>query len=165
MQKKIYQILFVDGDEGVCETMSERLTSAGYQVISACNLEESLCLAKIGMFDLYLFGQLSPEGSNTKLCCFVRDFDAETPILLYSGLARRAEKASGVGAVSTTLEQAIARLLPANGPKVAGGSQGARPAQPPTRMRRPGSSDSHFRPRSPAPTTWRPARIARIRST
>src|SRR5690349_13295623 len=99
MQKKSYQILFVDRDEGVCETMSERLTSAGYQVISACNLEESLCLAKIGMFDLYLFGQLSPEGSNTKLCCLIRDFDAETPILLYSGSRCRTEKESGAGTV------------------------------------------------------------------
>ena len=128
MQEKGYQILFVDQDEDVCAAMIERLTPAGYRVISACNLAESLCLAKIGPFDLYLFGRLCPEASCTKLCCLIRDFDEETPILFYSGAELALEANSDV------LEQALARLLLEGEPKSACGSLASRSKQSPVKV-------------------------------
>jgi hypothetical protein len=122
MQEKGYQILFVDQDEGVCTAMIERLTAAGYRVISACNLAESLCLAQIGPFDLYLFGQLCPEASCTQLCCLIRDFDEETPILIYPGSANGVGREAATASNSDALEQTLARLLPVSDPKNACGS-------------------------------------------
>jgi DNA-binding NtrC family response regulator len=88
----VHQILFVDQDERSCEAMGETLRSIGHQVISACCPDESLSLAKIGMFDLYLFGRLFPKSSSMELCRQIRAFDEETPMLFYfdsrSGPAR-----------------------------------------------------------------------------
>jgi len=134
MHRKGYQILFVDQDEDVCEAMIERLTSAGYLVISACNLNESLRLAKIGPFDLYLFGQLCPEALSTKLCCLIRDFDEETPILFCSGSAKGTGRESVLEANPAALEQAIARLLAVSDTKSACGSLASRPVQSPIKV-------------------------------
>jgi CheY-like chemotaxis protein len=134
MREKGYQILFVDQDEDVCLAMIERLTPAGYRVISACNLDESLSLAKIGLFDLYLFGRLCQEAPSTRLCCMIRDFDEETPILFCSGSTKCRGRESLLDANPEALEQAIARLLPVSDPKSTHGFLASRPGQSPAKV-------------------------------
>jgi CheY-like chemotaxis protein len=111
MQEKAYQILFVDQDEGACAAMIERLTAAGYSVISACGMDEGLWLAKIGPFDLYLFGDLFPEGGSIELCRQIRAFDADTPILFYFGLASSSEPMM-YGGSRARMNKALDRKVP-----------------------------------------------------
>jgi DNA-binding NtrC family response regulator len=145
MQEKAYQILFVDQDEGACAAMAERLTAAGYSVISACCMDEGLWLAKIGPFDLYMFGHLFPEGGSIQLCRQIRAFDEDTPILfyfstadngcsepvLYGGMRPRLKKAIDQKAP----EDSVARLLPMKDEtRIACGFPSPWPEQTPVRV-------------------------------
>jgi DNA-binding NtrC family response regulator len=144
MKKKAYQILFVDQDDGACAGIAERLAAVGYCVVSACCPDEGLWLAKIGPFDLYIFGHLFPEGASIELCRQIRTFDAETPILFYFGSADGAssEPVACDGARTRlkeapdqkALEDSIGRLLIKSETRVASGFQSPRPEHTPVKV-------------------------------
>ena len=58
-----------------------------YDVVAAGDYDEGLRMAKRQYFDLYVLDERMPGGTGIKLCLRIREFDPNTPILLYSGQA------------------------------------------------------------------------------
>ncbi|HEY6659803.1 MAG TPA: response regulator [Pyrinomonadaceae bacterium] len=114
-------ILYVEDDPDTRELISILLKMENYQVVLAENYDEALLLARVMRFDLYIMDNWMPGGSGIELCKRLREFDATTPILFYSGAAYDSDKreafASGAQAYLTkpvdndTLITTIARLI------------------------------------------------------
>jgi DNA-binding response OmpR family regulator len=94
------RILYIDDDKDTCEMIKTLLGLAGYEVIPALTVAEGLRLATSGGFDLILLDWIFDDGSGLELCQKIRRFDAEIPILFYSGVAYKTEikKAMRAGA-------------------------------------------------------------------
>src|ERR1700752_765717 len=114
-------VLFVEDDADTRELMSFLLKSEGYQIVLAANYDEALLLARVMRFDLIMMDNWMPGGSGIELCKTLREFDATTPIIFYSGAAydhdKREAFACGAQAYLTkptdidTLTDTIARLI------------------------------------------------------
>ena len=81
------RILSVEDDRDIRELLSILLRRAGYEVKSACTLEEGVNLARRESFDLYMLDQMFSDGMGLDLCRQLRGFDSQTPILFFSALA------------------------------------------------------------------------------
>ena len=68
------------------------LSRSGFDVTCANDADHAIALAKTKTFNLYLLDTWVPGVSGTKLCSHIREFDAETPILFYSGAASDVDK-------------------------------------------------------------------------
>ena len=79
------RILFVDDHEDTRALIVRLLAHWGYEVQAAGSVEEGLRLARRGRFDLYLLDSRFGLLSGAELCESIREFDAETPIVFYSG--------------------------------------------------------------------------------
>jgi DNA-binding response OmpR family regulator len=64
-----------------------RLVLGEYDVAVAGDYDEGLRMAKKQYFDLYALGGRMPGGTGIDLCLRIREFDPNTPVLLYSGQA------------------------------------------------------------------------------
>jgi two-component system chemotaxis response regulator CheY len=97
------------------------LKSENYQVVLAANYDEALLLARVMRFDLFIMDNWMPGGSGIQLCKKLREFDATTPIIFYSGAAYECDKreafASGAQAYLTkptdtdVLIETVAQLI------------------------------------------------------
>ena len=65
-----------------------RLVLEEYDIAVAGDYDEGLRMAKRQYFDLYALGGRMPGGTGIELCLRIREFDPNTPVLLYSGQAR-----------------------------------------------------------------------------
>ena len=65
-----------------------RLVLEEYDVAVAGDYDLGLRMARRQYFDLYVLGDRIPGGTGLELCLRIREFDPNTPILLYSGQAR-----------------------------------------------------------------------------
>jgi CheY-like chemotaxis protein len=79
------RILFVDDHEDTRRLIEYALKSLGYEVAVAGCPSEGLRLARGGRFDLYLLDSRFAEGSGAELCEAIREFDARTPIIFFTG--------------------------------------------------------------------------------
>lgn len=61
------------------------LGQAGYEVHHALSVSDGLAKARRGGFDLILLDWSFEDGTGLDLCRQVRAFDAQTPILFYTG--------------------------------------------------------------------------------
>jgi len=68
------------------------LTASNCNVTLADSDEEALHLAQANRFDLYMLDNWIDGGSGIALCKKLREFDAATPILFYSGAAYESDK-------------------------------------------------------------------------
>jgi len=85
-RSKKKRILVVgDRDDGLDLLM---LVLGEYDVAAAGDYDEGLRIAKRQYFDLYVLDERMPGGTGMELCLRIREFDPNTPILLYSGQAR-----------------------------------------------------------------------------
>jgi len=77
-----------------------RLVLGEYDVAVAGDYDEGLRMARRQYFDLYALGDRMPGGTGIELCLRIREFDPNTPILLYSGqtLSVYCSEAPGAGA-------------------------------------------------------------------
>jgi DNA-binding response OmpR family regulator len=62
-----------------------RLALEEYDLMVASDYDEGLRMAKRLYFDLYALGGRMPGGTGIELCLRIREFDPNTPVLLYSG--------------------------------------------------------------------------------
>ncbi len=94
------RILYVDDDKDSCELARIMLSYSGIDctVISAESSEEALFLIEKESFDLYIFDYVMPEISGVELCRRVRQFDSNTPVLFFSGMARPIDIKEGIEA-------------------------------------------------------------------
>jgi CheY-like chemotaxis protein len=114
------RILFVDDHEDTRNLISYGLDSLGYEVVVTDCTAEGLRLARERRFDLYLLDSQFAEGSGAELCEAIREFDAETPIIYFTGehpsLLNDALDCPAQGVVLKPdfdkLKENIARILP-----------------------------------------------------
>ena len=84
------RILCVDDDEDTCTMLSVFLGHAGFEVVSAQSAEDALNHLQKDGFDLYLLDLWLKEDGKIELFKQIREFDNETPIVIYSADARLA---------------------------------------------------------------------------
>jgi DNA-binding response OmpR family regulator len=90
------RILFVDGDEDCCQMMSIifKMTDQNLAFVSAGTADEALSLIEAQKFDLYILDYWLPDATGIELCGKIRQSDAQTPIVIYSGMAREIDRRS-----------------------------------------------------------------------
>jgi len=98
MQCSNIRILYVEDDADTRSLVSYVLTGANYEVALAEIPEQSTPLGQTASFDLYLIDNWMPGMSGIDLCSRLREFDADTPILFYSGAAYEQDKRAGLAA-------------------------------------------------------------------
>ena len=99
MQPTKGRVLYVEDHDDTRILMTMMLEQAGFQVTTAECGRQCLRLAASGQhFDLYLLDHIFPDASGVTICEALRKFDAETPILFYSGRAMPEEKAAALEA-------------------------------------------------------------------
>jgi len=81
MERKL--ILCVDDSRFMRHLVTDVLED--YEVISVDTKADALQQTAKGRFSLYLIDNNLPDGSGLELARLIRDFDAETPILIVSG--------------------------------------------------------------------------------
>jgi DNA-binding response OmpR family regulator len=79
------RILFVDDHDDTRNMISYGLQARGYEVVVTDRASEGLRLAREDRFDLYLLDSKLSEGSGAELCGAIREFDAATPIIFFTG--------------------------------------------------------------------------------
>jgi DNA-binding response OmpR family regulator len=80
------RILLVEGLDDERDLL--RLVLEEYDVAVAGDYDEGLRMARRQYFDLYVLGDRMPGGTGIELCLRIREFDPNTPILIYSGQPR-----------------------------------------------------------------------------
>jgi len=75
-----------------------RLVFEEYDVAAAGGYDEGLRLAKREYFDLYVLDDRMPGGRCIELCLRIREFDPNTPILLYSGQDHSIDRSEALSA-------------------------------------------------------------------
>lgn len=88
MLDRRYRILIVDDSEGLCETLSIRLTRDGYAVERAYDGGVALALVRAEKFDLVLLDIRMPGLSGFEVLASIRQLRAmlELPVIMLSGL-------------------------------------------------------------------------------
>lgn len=95
-----YRVLYVDDNKDARELAAVyfNYSDSGCVVTSAESADEALLLIEKEQFDAYVFDYCLPDMSGIELCRYIRQFDADTPILFFSGMARSADISEGIGA-------------------------------------------------------------------
>ena len=86
------RILCTEDDADTRDLIILTLQFAGYEVKGADSAEEAIALLKTEKFGLCLLDNWLPGTSGVDICEKIRQFDANTPILFYSGAAQDADK-------------------------------------------------------------------------
>jgi DNA-binding response OmpR family regulator len=86
------RILCVEDDPDSLQMLSMLLRSNGYEVLCADDANKALRLAQEQQFDLLLLDNWLPELSGVELTKRVREFDTNTPVVFYSGVAQQADQ-------------------------------------------------------------------------
>jgi CheY-like chemotaxis protein len=92
------RVLCIEDDEDTCLMISNLLRFIGCEVITAESVPDALAIIAAGRFDLYLLDNWLPGGSGLELCRTIRQSDASTPIVFYSGAAYESDKEEAVQA-------------------------------------------------------------------
>jgi len=92
MRPSTGHVLYIEDDEDTRELVTYVLVKSHYKVADAANGDDALRLARTNDFDLYVIDNWMSGGSGIELCKQLREFDASTPILFYSGAALEREK-------------------------------------------------------------------------
>jgi DNA-binding response OmpR family regulator len=92
MQLTRPRILYAEDHQDTRELVSLMLRHSNYEVIGTESGAAALDQARRERFDLYLFDTILPDVSGIELCHKIREFDASTPILFFSGVAHEAAK-------------------------------------------------------------------------
>src|SRR5215475_4097722 len=82
-KKRILMVEDLDDERDLLRPVLEE-----YDVTVAGDYDLGLRMARRQYFDLYALGDRMPGGTGIELCLRIREFDPNTPVLLYSGQAR-----------------------------------------------------------------------------
>lgn len=92
MQPPLFRILCTENDLDTRELITFVLRSNHFEVITTETPAMAIEIAQAFSFDLYLVDNWMPSMSGPDLCKELRSFDAETPILFYSGAGYEKDK-------------------------------------------------------------------------
>jgi DNA-binding response OmpR family regulator len=98
MQDGRKRILCVDDHTDTCELIEFYLGDAGYEVIIARGIADSLPLIKKMHFDLYLIDEILRDGTGVELAHRIRAFDSTTPLVFHSASAHARDIRRGLDA-------------------------------------------------------------------
>lgn len=103
MYPSLRRILCVDDDSDSCEIISLMLQSAdeNYRVTTTPSGNTALNLIADEPFDLYILDYRLPEMSGIDLCSLIRQSDAQTPIMFFTGMAREVDGKDALEAGAT----------------------------------------------------------------
>lgn len=107
------RILCVSESDDTCFLISNLLRQADYEVVTASGAEDAPGLIAAGRFCLYVLGKRYADRSPLALCRRIRERDASTPIIFYSGDASASseQEALAAGAQAYILEPYLDELL------------------------------------------------------
>jgi DNA-binding response OmpR family regulator len=86
------RVLYVDDNEDSREMLGLLLRMAFIEAKAVGTAAEALSSIQAERFDLYLLDSQLPDLDGFELCRQVRDLDAHTPILFFSGAAYETDK-------------------------------------------------------------------------
>ena len=86
------RILYTEDDLDTRDLLTFVLNLEGYEVVCTNSPADALQRAKTEHFDLFIVDNWLPGMSGRELTETLRKFDAETPILFYSGAAQPTDK-------------------------------------------------------------------------
>ena len=86
------RVLCTEDDPDTRDLIATVSTLDGFEVICTDDPDQTLNLARAEHFDLYLLDTWLPGVSGPALCARLREFNLETPILFYSGVAYEKDK-------------------------------------------------------------------------
>ena len=86
------RVLYVEDDGDVREMMILLLSHEGFSVSAAGTGKDALQQARSDFFDVFLIDHRLPDLSGLELCRRLRQFDATTPILFFSGSTQESER-------------------------------------------------------------------------
>lgn len=97
------RILCVDDDSDSCEIISLMLQSAdeNYQITTVSSGNAALNMIADEPFDLYILDYRLPEMSGIDLCRLIRQSDTQTPIMFFTGMARKVDGKNALEAGAT----------------------------------------------------------------
>lgn len=81
------RILFLDDNADTGELIDLVLGQAGYEVTLANSVADGMQLVKSKSFDMILLDWYLSDGTGIELCRAIREFDGQTPIFFYTGMA------------------------------------------------------------------------------
>jgi two-component system, OmpR family, alkaline phosphatase synthesis response regulator PhoP len=90
------RVLVVEDEAGLRLTLSDRLTSEGYDVEVAADGEAGLARAASGMFDLIVLDVMMPRMNGFDVCREVRRRGVTTPILMLTARGQVVDKVVGL---------------------------------------------------------------------
>jgi DNA-binding response OmpR family regulator len=90
MNESKSKILCVEDDKDTCELLSFVFEQAGYE-IEACSKMDCLKLIHEEKFIAYILDNWFDGTSGVEICERIRSFDLDTPIIFFSGEARKSE--------------------------------------------------------------------------
>lgn len=96
-----FRVLCVDDNEDVCEMMGLLLSSYGVDATCVRSAAAAWPLIEQRRFDLFILDSWLPGIDGLELCRQLREFDADTPVVFYSGAAYDTDKQKGLAAGAT----------------------------------------------------------------
>jgi two-component system alkaline phosphatase synthesis response regulator PhoP len=90
------KILLVEDEEGLILTLTDRLQSEGFEVMSAADGERGFELASSGDFDLIVLDVMLPEKNGYDVCRDLRRNGIETPVLMLTAKGETIDKVLGL---------------------------------------------------------------------
>jgi len=85
------RILAVDDERQILRALKLVLRSAGYEVVTAANMEEALDVAAVSPVDAAIVDLLLPDGDGIELCQRLREWSS-MPIIVLSAVGEEGEK-------------------------------------------------------------------------
>jgi two-component system alkaline phosphatase synthesis response regulator PhoP len=92
----VKRILLVEDEPGLVLTLTDRLTSEGYEVRTEENGEDGLATALTGPFDLIILDIMLPKMNGFDVCRDIRRQDTFTPILMLTARGQVVDKVVGL---------------------------------------------------------------------
>ncbi len=90
------RLLLVEDEHGLRVTLTDRLTSEGYSVVSAADGDIALELATRQAFHLIILDVMLPRRNGFEVCRIVRENGVRTPILMLTARSETVDKVSGL---------------------------------------------------------------------